>query len=221
MPSCDVLLRGEASVRAKHVAALQRLVGKVVDASAHRRVSQLLEPRSRERAIGPSSTPATAVAYGSIGGLHGRTESNPDGGKRAIANLKTSVATGCSCPVGQKCLEATATAVVTFTTSVTITMPPMPSGLNACERAKVEAFFKNVLRPHEEEHKRRFKTYEGTVRQPIQTRGCGLTEVKNDLDSKAQEIQDKEHTARDDAARKLSDAIDPFFRVVDTDDCAP
>jgi hypothetical protein len=208
MPSCDVLLRGDASVRAKHVAALQRLVG-------NRWVSQFLEPLSREQ------TPATAVAYGSIGGLHGRTESTPDGGKRAITDLKTSVATSCSCPVAQKCLEATATAVVTFTTSVTITMPPMPSGLNACERAKVEAFFKNVLRPHEEEHKRRFKTYEGTVRQPIQTRGCGLTEVKNDLDSKAQEIQDKEHTARDDAARKLSDAIDPFFRVVDTDDCAP
>ena len=208
MPSCDVLLRGDASVRAKHVAALQRLVG-------NRWVSQFLEPLSREQ------TPATAVAYGSIGGLHGRTESTPDGGKRAITDLKTSVATSCSCPVAQKCLEATATAVVTFTPSVTITMPPMPSGLNACERAKVEAFFKNVLRPHEEEHKRRFKTYEGTVRQPIQTRGCGLTEVKNDLDSKAQEIQDKEHTARDDAARKLSDAIDPFFRVVDTDDCAP
>jgi len=208
MPSCDVLLRGDASVRAKHVAALQRLVG-------NRWVSQFLEPLSREQ------TPATAVAYGSIGGLHGRTESTPDGGKRAITDLKTSVATSCSCPVAQKCLEATATAVVTFTTSVTITMPPMPSGLNACERAKVEAFFKNVLRPHEEEHKRRFKTYEGTVRQPIQTRGCGLTEVKNDLDSKAQEIQDKEHTARDDAARKLSDAIDPFFRVVDTDDCTP
>jgi hypothetical protein len=208
MPSCDVLLRGDASVRAKHVAALQRLVG-------NRWVSQFLEPLSREQ------TPATAVAYGSIGGLHGRTESTPDGGKRAITDLKTSVATSCSCPVAQKCLEATATAVVTFTTSVTITMPPMPSGLNACERARVEAFFKNVLRPHEEEHKRRFKTYEGTVRQPIQTRGCGLTEVKNDLDSKAQEIQDKEHTARDDAARKLSDAIDPFFRVVDTDDCAP
>ena len=173
MPSCDVLLRGDASVRAKHVAALQRLVG-------NRWVSQFLEPLSREQ------TPATAVAYGSIGGLHGRTESTPDGGKRAITDLKTSVATSCSCPVAQKCLEATATAVVTFTTSVTITMPPMPSGLNACERAKVEAFFKNVLRPHEEEHKRRFKTYEGTVRQPIQTRGCGLTEVKNDLDSKAQ-----------------------------------
>jgi len=214
MPSCDVLLRGEARVRAKHVAALRRLVG-------NRRVSRLLEPLRREQAIDPSSTPATAVAYGSIGGLHGRTESTPDGGKRAIADLKTSVATGCSCPVGQKCLEATATAVVTFKTSVTITMPPMPSGLNACERAKVEAFFKNVLRPHEEEHKRRFKTYEGTVRQPIQTRGCGLTEVKNDLDGKAQEIQDKEHTGRDAAARKLSAAIDPFFRVVDTDDCTP
>jgi len=79
------------------VAALQRLVG-------NRRVSQLLEQLRREPAIGPSSTPAPAVAYGSIGGLHGRTESTPDGGKRAIADLKTSEATGCSCPVGQKCL---------------------------------------------------------------------------------------------------------------------
>jgi len=48
MPSCDVLLRGDASVRAKHVAALQRLVG-------NRWVSQFLEPLSREQ------TPATAA----------------------------------------------------------------------------------------------------------------------------------------------------------------
>src|SRR5215472_1454137 len=78
MPSCDLLLRGEPRVRAKHVAALQRLVG-------NRRVSRLLEPVRREQAIGPSSTPATAVADGSIGGLHGRTESTPDCGKRSIA----------------------------------------------------------------------------------------------------------------------------------------
>jgi hypothetical protein len=136
-----------------------------------------------------------------------------------VKDLKTAQATGCDCPAGLKCLSATATAVVVYKTAVTIQMPPMPGGLNRCEEGKVRAFLTNVLRPHEEEHKRRFKTYEGTVKRPIQAQGCGLEAVKNDLDSQTQKIQDDEHAVREKDAKNLSDAIDPFFRVVDFDDC--
>jgi hypothetical protein len=210
--SVDVLLRGDSGARALHLAAMQRLAGNAA-------VSRLLEVVSSGQAIGPTHRPATAVAYGGLSGLHGRTESSPDGGKRSVQDLKTTQVSGCDCPAGQKCLSATATAVVVYKTTVTIQMPSMPGGLSKCEEGKVRAFFTNVLRPHEEEHKRRFKTYEGTVKRPIQAQGCGLDAVKNDLDSKAQAIQDSEHAVRERAAKDLSGAIDPFFRVVDFDDC--
>jgi hypothetical protein len=95
----------------------------------------------------------------------------------------------------------------------------MPSGLSKCKRDRVAAFFSRELRPHEEEHKRRFETYNGTTRRPIEARGCGQDGVKSALDDEAQKMHDDESAAREAAAKQRSDAIDPFFRVVDFDDC--
>jgi len=138
-----------------------------------------------------------AVGYSGLGGLHGRTEGTFDGGKKAIADLKTSRATGCNCPAGQPCLNAVGKLVVTYKVKVTITMPPMPSGLSKCKRDRVAAFFSRELRPHEEEHKRRFETYNGTTRRPIEARGCGQDGVKSALDDEAQKMHDDESAARE------------------------
>lgn len=95
----------------------------------------------------------------------------------------------------------------------------MPSGLSKCEQDRVTAFFKNELRPHEEEHKRRFETYNGTTQRPIEARGCGQDGAKSALDTEAQRTHDDESAGREAAARQKSNAIDPFFRVVDLEGC--
>jgi hypothetical protein len=211
LPSYDVLLRGGIGSRADHVAALQRSVG-------NQQVAQLL---AKLAAVpeSPSRSPGLVVGHGGMSGLHGRTEGTFDGGKKAIANLKTAPATGCDCPAGQPCLIANATLVVTYKVAVTITMPAMPGGLSACKQKRVAAFLTGALRRHEEDHKRRLETYNGVTRRPVEARGCGRSGVKTEIDNEAEKMHDEESTTREGAARKLSDDIDPFFRVIDFDDC--
>jgi len=171
------------------------------------------------RARAPLRRPTSAVGYGGGPNLHGQADAVFDGGKKKISNLKTSRATGCDCAASQSCMKATGTLEVTYKVKVTITMPPMPSGLSKCKQDRVTAFFKNVLGPHEQKHKRGFETYNGTTRHPIEGRGCGQDEAKSALDTEAQRIYDDESAAREKAARQESDKLDPFFELVDFDGC--
>jgi hypothetical protein len=163
--------------------------------------------------------PLAAIGHGGGPSLHGDTKGTFDGGKKKIDGLKISRATGCDCPAGQQCMNAVGNLVVTYKVGVTIKMPPMPRGLSKCKQNRVAAFFKNELRPHEEDHKRRFETYNGTTQRPIEARGCGKDGAKSALDTKAQEMLDDESAKREDAARKKSADIDPFVRVVDFEGC--
>lgn len=163
--------------------------------------------------------PTSAVGHGGGPNLHGKADAVFDGGKKKISNLKTSRATGCDCAASQSCIKATGTLEVTYKVEVTITMPPMPSGLSPCKQGRVTAFFKNVLGPHEQKHKRGFETYNGTTRHPIEARGCGQDGAKSALDTEAQRIFDDESAAREKAARHESDKLDPFFELVDFDGC--
>jgi hypothetical protein len=38
-------------------------------------------------------------------------------------------------------------------------MSGVPAGLTRCQQRRVREFLRNVLRPHEEDHARRFRTY--------------------------------------------------------------
>lgn len=168
---------------------------------------------------GLTRAPNSAVGHGGGPNFHGQADPDFDGGKKAIAQVKTSRATGCDCPGKEPCIKATGTLVVTYKVKVRITMPPIPSNLSKCKQARVAAFLKNELGPHEQDHKRRFETYNGTTRQPIEGLGCGKGEAKSALDTEAQRIYDDESTEREKAARDSSGKIDPFFRVVDFDGC--
>ena len=168
---------------------------------------------------GLTRAPNSAVGHGGGPNFHGQADPDFDGGKKAIAQVKTSRATGCDCPGKEPCIKATGTLVVTYKVKVRITMPPIPSNLSRCKQARVAAFLKNELGPHEQDHKRRFETYNGTTRQSIEALGCGKAEAKSALDTEAQRIYDDESTEREKAARDSSGKIDPFFRVVDFDGC--
>ena len=161
----------------------------------------------------------SAVGYGGVSGLHGKTDGKFDGGKKVIEKRKISRAAGCDCTAGSRCLKATGTLAVTYKVKVTIRMPGMPAGLSKCEQDLVKAFLRNKLGPHENEHKRRFETYNGTTRQPIEALGCGQADAKSSLDIEAERVHTDEAAAREKAAKEFSDKIDPFFGDVDFDRC--
>ena len=147
--------------------------------------------------------------------LHGKTDGAFDGGTGSVVNQRVTRGRGCNCEQGVECFHVTGTLVVNYSVSVTITMPPVPGGLTACERDKVQDFLQHVLLPHEHDHETRLKTYNGQTRHPVDVVGCG----QDDVTSKVQAIQDAEEPARRAAAQAKSDAIDPFERTIDCSDC--
>jgi hypothetical protein len=112
-------------------------------------------------------------------------------------------------------VNVTGTLQSTYSASVTITMPSMPSGLTECEQGHVQKFLDKVLKPHEEDHKRRLKSYDGNTKIPINVTACGLDEVTK----KVEKIHLDEDAKRQEAARNESDKIDPFNKTVDCSDC--
>lgn len=166
-----------------------------------------------------ASTPGVAVGHGRIGNLHGEAVPDFDGGKKSLENLKIAASTGCDCSGKQKCMLATATLTVKYNVKIKISMPPMPSGLSACEQGVVRAFMNNVLRPHENEHKRLREGYNNTTRRKIEARGCSSSEAKSALDTEAETLHADEAAAREQDAISKSNGIDPFIRAFDTSDC--
>lgn len=150
--------------------------------------------------------------------LHGGTTANFDGGPGAtVVNQKVKVSRGCkpACDEGTPCVNVTGTLQSTYSALVVITMPGMPSGLTECEQGHVQNFLDKVLKPHEEEHERRLKSYDGTTRIPINVTACGMDEVTK----RVEKIHLDEDAKRQEAARKKSDKIDPFNKKIDCSDC--
>jgi len=96
---------------------------------------------------------------------------------------------------------------------VTISMPDVPGGLTACQERRVRAFLRDVLRPHENDHARRLRTYDGTTRRAFDLTGCGQAAVQEKL----QEMHDTEAADRAAKADAKSAEIDPFIREIDLD----
>ena len=147
--------------------------------------------------------------------LHGQANATFDGGRANVAGQKVTRSTSCSDCGDQPCLHLTGTLVTKYSVSVAITMPPMPDGLTSCERGKVRQFLTNVLLPHEKDHKQRFKTYNGTTRNPIDITGCG----QGDLQSQITTMVTNEDAQRQASANALSNAIDPFVATIDCSSC--
>jgi len=159
--------------------------------------------------------PSTLSAGGGSFSVHGQTDGTFDGGTGKMVNQKARPSKSCTdCPEGE-CMHVTGTLAVTYHVDVTVTMPDVPDGLNACEEAKARQFINTTLRAHENEHVRRFKTYNGTKNIPVNITACG----ESDATSQVQALHDADEQKRQAGAQALSDAIDPFTKSIDLSDC--
>lgn len=149
--------------------------------------------------------------------LHGRTRGEYDGGSSTILNRKVKRATGCDCPDEAPCLTATGTLRVSYHVAVTITMPDMPSGLSDCQERRVRTFLREVLGPHEQDHARRLRSYDGTTNRRFSVTACGQQALTSDVNDQLQQMHDTEADQRAAAADASSAAIDPFEREIDLD----
>jgi hypothetical protein len=149
--------------------------------------------------------------------LHGETKGNYDGGQSVVSKPKVVRAKGCECPDEDPCLRATGTIAVKYHVDVDINMPSMPDGLSECQQRRVQTFLRDVLGPHEREHAKRLRTYNGTTNRPYSVTGCGRAGLESELATKLQEMHDTESASRATAADNLSAAIDPFVRPIDLD----
>lgn len=194
-------------------------------------------PRAVARTVGPTSDGASqyarivelqqtvgnrAVSVALRGGpvsvnLHGETSGSYDGGTSVVSKPKIVRAKGCDCTDEDPCLKATGTIAVTYHVDVTIRMPEMPTGLSDCQQRRVRSFLRDVLTPHEQDHARRLRTYNGTTRRPYSITGCGKAGLEGEMSTKLQEMHDTEAADRATAADNLSAAIDPFVRPIDLD----
>jgi len=166
-------------------------------------------------ALEVNNAPSNARGRGGAFSVHGQTDATFDGGTGKMVNQKVKKSDKCEdCPEGE-CVKVRGTLVVTYHVDVTVTMPDVPDGLNDCEEPKVRQFINTTLRAHENEHVRRFKTYNGKKSIPIKITGCG----ESDIESQVQAKHDADEQKRQADAQALSDAIDPFTKSIDLSKC--
>lgn len=157
---------------------------------------------------------AKTLAHGGDVQLHGETVPTYDGGRSRVAMGRVRRDPSCTdCPEDQPCVRASGTMTITYHVDVVIHMPAMPDGLSRCQQGRVRAFLRDVLGPHEREHARRYRTYDGTSRRPFVITGCGQADVQQQLQAR----HDAEAAEREEAASRYSLSIDPFVRPVDLD----
>jgi hypothetical protein len=129
-------------------------------------------------------------------------------------SYKTAPATGCDGCTGADCVRVTGTVIITY--SVTTTIGPMPAvasypKLKPCQKERLQKAI-NDLKKHEDEHAKRFKTYNGT-----ETLNLNFVACRDDIENKVTEKVSAAATAHQSRAQALSDAIDPFTVTVDCD----
>jgi len=193
----EALLSGDAGSRAAGILDLQR-------SSGNRAVALLMSLHD-----GGGNTPSIR--------LHGQTSGKYDGGTTKVLKRRVKRATDCDCPDESPCLTATGTLQVTYHVDVDIVMPDVPGGLTACQERRVRAFLRDVLGPHEQDHARRLRTYDGTTTRPFTVTACGQQALTDDVNSKLQEMHDDEANQRATDADAKSAEIDPFERDIDLD----
>ncbi len=107
--------------------------------------------------------------------------------------------------VGGK-VAASGTATATFTTGTVTKMPTVPSSItDKCEIEQYQKTIDGPLQAHEDEHAKRFKTYEGTAKVPFNVTADDESGLNDAVDAVINPVSEKRKTAASD----LSGKIDP------------
>jgi hypothetical protein len=141
--------------------------------------------------------------------LEGKTDAVYNKGASKTVGEKKVKAKDCE-DCEDDCINVTGSLKVPYTVSTTVNLPTVPGSLRPCQQKIVSTAIKNQLAPHEQQHVKAFKTFEGTPSLSINYKGCegGYQSYLEDL---AQTEYDKRKTAADDKSAKL----DPFMITVD------
>lgn len=131
----------------------------------------------------------------------GSTDANY--GNRFSTSGRPTAAPECDGCSGTECISISGNVVSVFTTNPSVTLPSVPSNLNACEQAAVRNFINTTLRQHENQHVAAFNTYRGTVRTPYAFTGC-----QSDLAAYVQTIHDNVEVPRRASSDAASAALD-------------
>jgi hypothetical protein len=146
--------------------------------------------------------------------LQGLTEADYDGGSYRTTGERLRPAESCESCGSPDCVRVTGTLIATYHVTTTVTLPSAGDypDLTACQRRRVQDAIANVLAPHEQEHVRAFRQYNGTTR-----RRFDLTLCRGDFDARIQEMFEAEEAQRRAQAQAASDALDPFHFDVSLD----
>lgn len=159
--------------------------------------------------------PSRDSAKASTVRLEGRTDADYDGGSFATQNVRVSAAQGCeACGDGDPCIRARGTLVARYHVTTTVTLPSADDfpDLTPCQRARVQRAIDTVLAPHEQEHVRAFRRYNGVTRTPFDVTLC-----RSEFDATIRSLFDDQEAARRQEAQDASDRLDPFHFDVDID----
>lgn len=146
--------------------------------------------------------------------LEGRTDADYDGGSYHTTGERLRPTEGCEGCAGSDCVRVTGTLVATYRVTTTVTLPSADDypDLTPCQRRRVQAAIRGVLAPHEQEHVRAFRQYNGTTR-----RRFDLTLCRSEFDTRIRQMFEAEEAARRQAAQSASDDLDPFHFDVSLD----
>jgi hypothetical protein len=143
--------------------------------------------------------------YGNCEGVSVQGVTNANYSHSHSATINPQAGTGCSGCETANCITSAGTITSTFGANPTVSLPPVPSGLNECETNAVRTFINTTLRAHEQQHVAAFNTYRGTVSTPYSYTGC-----RDGVNAYIDSIHAGIESARRAASDAASAALDPF-----------
>lgn len=199
--------RGGAINGAGRMLALQRLAG---NAAVQRAITVYRQAGGGSCGAGPSLRCTAKVS---------RTHSRP---------VTVSAPKKLAAEDGSTSYEATGDLNGTFTATVNISLAKVPPGLSECAGEKMKALIEGKLKPHEEEHERRFLTtdpahsYVGEMKESLTDNGKNPAALQKSILERLKASFDKELAARQLRNQKyaVTDLDTPPFVVnADISDC--
>ncbi|MCB2206163.1 DUF4157 domain-containing protein [bacterium] len=184
--------------------------GKAAEAQARQEEEDVMQPVVLPDFMTKRAPSHMAVAGKTIS-VTGKTDADFDGGVGRTKNLKGVPNKSCK-ECADDCYTITGTLVITYSVNTTVSLPAVPGGLTPCQQDRVKAVIDGKIAPHEQQHVAAFSTYNGVVSLPINYTGC-----KTGLEAHVQAMHDANAAARETAAKKKSDALDPFNVPIDLD----